>query len=892
MTHSTRPPSVLGCLRAALGPDARGPADAELLGRFIQNLDEGAFELLIWRHAGMVLRVCQTAVRDYHTAEDACQAVFLALARQAGAVGRSGTVAGWLYRVARRVARRMAESRRRLPDGQAVDLDQLPGPNPDVDLDRFKVLYEELDRLSEKCRDPLVLCYLQGLTVAETAKRLGWPIGTVGGRVARAKAILHRRLSTRGMGVPATGLTTLMAAGLVGAVPPSFAENTARSAVAFVTGVGAASVVSGIVLELAKGATETMTATKTVSAIGVLAACGTLLLGGVWAAEQWAGEEPLPPGSKVERSVATAPVGQTGQAGRTATLADRRRSLENLKQFELALLEFESLNGSLPTDIRDKNGKPLLSWRVAVLPHLGQDDLHKQFRLDETWDSEHNKKLLARMPDMYRVGFQPKDAIDTYYQVFAGTGTPFDPKSVERVPDGKFPYLFRSTVKIPGDIPNGTANTLGVVEAGRPVPWAKPIDLSYDPKKPLPMLDGPFSDILHVGTVDGRVHALRRDLNKEVLRIMIESADRGVTPDFEAYAVPLPREPAGVKEGPTNSQDNDTVRRAAAADAEAAAAGTKSAPAAVDLTKIDRTKPTPVAVDLTKIDRTITKEPKYVSKPYYALLAFGPAAEKRVWLVLDGDVLYLDRNGNGDLTEEGERILAFAKDKINPAGQACSHFQKFTLKALGGAVGKDGAEEFQLDHWIKDPAFVPKTDFDKAIAKDRAAWESATLWRIVGKERIQIPITFVPRASDVQISHIGGPLAVVLRFPYDQAFRRGSRPDILEVMIGTPGLSVKNDRLRALAPLMTSEVPADVHPRAEIEFPGRLPADKPIRVTVVLSQRCCGDNFYAPVSVPTEAGAGVAKVMVSFPNATPCTAEIPLVDGKRDSGDRPKKSDK
>ena len=86
MTHSTRPPSVLGCLRVALGPDARGPADAELLARFIQNLDEGAFELLIWRHAGMVLRVCQTAVRDYHTAEDACQAAFVALASHAVSV--------------------------------------------------------------------------------------------------------------------------------------------------------------------------------------------------------------------------------------------------------------------------------------------------------------------------------------------------------------------------------------------------------------------------------------------------------------------------------------------------------------------------------------------------------------------------------------------------------------------------------------------------------------------------------------------------------------------------------------------------------------------------------------------------------------------------------------
>jgi len=101
-------PTVASQMWAALGPRPAGPSDADLLARFAAARDEGAFELLVWRHAGMVLRACRGVLRDHHAAEDAAQAAFLALARRASAVGRRGTVAGWLYRVARRIAGRAA----------------------------------------------------------------------------------------------------------------------------------------------------------------------------------------------------------------------------------------------------------------------------------------------------------------------------------------------------------------------------------------------------------------------------------------------------------------------------------------------------------------------------------------------------------------------------------------------------------------------------------------------------------------------------------------------------------------------------------------------------------------------------------------------------------------
>jgi hypothetical protein len=161
----------------------------------------------------------------------------------------------------------------------------------------------------------------------------------------------------------------------------------------------------------------------------------------------------------------------------------------------------------------------------------------------------------------------------------------------------------------------------------------------------------------------------------------------------------------------------DNVEKEIAAD--------KAAEAAKAVSYLSR--PAPAIVDLTKIDRKITKEPKYESKPYYALLAFGPAAEKRVWLILDGDVLYIDRNGNGNFTDDGARILSSGKDKIYPKDQQYSHKQKFSLKGMVPPIGKDVGGDYQLDHWIKDPTFVPKTEFEKAVARNYATREQANL---------------------------------------------------------------------------------------------------------------------------------------------------------------------
>jgi RNA polymerase sigma factor (sigma-70 family) len=211
---------ILHALSAALGAD--GTPDAELLRRFAEAHDRTAFELLVRRHAELVWGVCRaTLPHDPHAAEDAFQATFLALARRASSI-RDASAAGWLFQVARNAATRArANFTRRyvepLPDALAV-----PGPAADESAAMREVagvVVEEVDRLDAKFRTPVVLCFFEGHTHEEAAARLGWRVGTVASRLARAKDVLRARLTRRGLALPAAGLATVFTAVSAGAAP-------------------------------------------------------------------------------------------------------------------------------------------------------------------------------------------------------------------------------------------------------------------------------------------------------------------------------------------------------------------------------------------------------------------------------------------------------------------------------------------------------------------------------------------------------------------------------------------------------------------------------------------------------------------------------------------------
>jgi RNA polymerase sigma factor (sigma-70 family) len=190
-----------------------GLSDGRLLERFVVHRDEAAFEALLRRHGAMVWSICRRLLRDHHDAEDAFQATLLVLARKGQYIAQRELVANWLYGVAYQTAlkARSTRARRRMREGQVRDMPEPEDVSPNHQDDLTESLDRELYRLPNKYRIPIVLCELQEKTHQEAAELLGWPIGTVSGRLSRAKSLLAQRLARTGVSLSAGSLTVLLA---------------------------------------------------------------------------------------------------------------------------------------------------------------------------------------------------------------------------------------------------------------------------------------------------------------------------------------------------------------------------------------------------------------------------------------------------------------------------------------------------------------------------------------------------------------------------------------------------------------------------------------------------------------------------------------------------------
>ncbi len=256
---------ILRALSVAVGIADSAP-DGELLRRFAEAEDRTAFELVVRRHAELVWGVCRAALpRDPHAAEDAFQATFLILARKAAAV-REGSAAGWLFRVARNVAvrargRAARQDMRPLPDSLATASESVEEEATRREV--VPVVAEEVDRLTATLRDPVVLCFFEGHTHAEAAERLGWPIGTVASRLARAKDVLRGRLTRRGVVLPAAGL------GAIFTTTPVVTAAHVQTMLAVAT--GPADLIPPTVLSLTQGVLSAMRFTKIKSVAALVA---------------------------------------------------------------------------------------------------------------------------------------------------------------------------------------------------------------------------------------------------------------------------------------------------------------------------------------------------------------------------------------------------------------------------------------------------------------------------------------------------------------------------------------------------------------------------------------------------------------------------------------------
>jgi RNA polymerase sigma factor (sigma-70 family) len=269
-------------------------ADGQLLDRFVNAQDQAAFATLMERHGGIVWRVCRGMLHDPNDIEDAFQATFMVLVRRAGSLERRASLGGWLYGVAYRVAlkAKAMAARRRLHERQAGAMlnnesSERSAENPDL----RPALAEELNRLPEKYRTPLVLCYLEGKSNEEAARQLGCPVGTVWARLTRGRERLRGRLARRGLALSAAALTAALGpetASAAAAVPASLIDSTMKAAVLVATGQAVAGAISAQALALTEGVLHAMWIAKLRIAAALLIAVSLVVGTGAGIATHWA----------------------------------------------------------------------------------------------------------------------------------------------------------------------------------------------------------------------------------------------------------------------------------------------------------------------------------------------------------------------------------------------------------------------------------------------------------------------------------------------------------------------------------------------------------------------------------------------------------------------------
>lgn len=217
------------------------------------------------------------------------------------------------------------------------------------------------------------------------------------------------------------------------------------------------------------------------------------------------------------------------EAHKQAEEARKRQSAANLRVIALSLFDYAvERRHCLPAALCDKKtGQPLLSWRVVLLPHIGEEALYKQFNLDEPWDGPNNKKLLKGMPKAYAPPGAVLGRDMTCYRGLTVTESSPVRTAWATLADKEAPLGFwGGPFPVGGDLFDGASGTISVVETAELVEWTKPGELAYDAKKPLPKLGGLFNDGFHVGMMDGSVLFFSGRIDEATLRAFITANGR------------------------------------------------------------------------------------------------------------------------------------------------------------------------------------------------------------------------------------------------------------------------------------------------------------------------------------------------------------------------------
>lgn len=392
MAHGSADAVLLRYLPALYGGGSlAGLTDGELLVRFESRAGSGserAFEALLERHGPMVLRVCRQTLAEAEDVEDAFQATFLVLVRRAGSIRSGDSLASWLYGVAVRVARRARRdaARRLTHEHRRAEPRGLCQASVEPHSD-WSDLHEEIARLPEKYREPIVLCYLRGLTTEEAGQWLGCPQGTVLSRLARGRDRLRSRLVRRGLG-PAVGMLAAAAGEeALSALPPKLRDatlalaacaNTRRLAVA--TAARAAALAEGVI------GTMSLTRWKTIAGAGAtlgFVMAGTLALAQQQAAQKQARVGPAPVAPAQAPAPAAPQTPSSGRLNASGTAASPApngvRSIEELTSMQ-ARLEMDELQLDIQKELLRK---AMVSLGEAEIERPAEDRTHARKSVDE-----------------------------------------------------------------------------------------------------------------------------------------------------------------------------------------------------------------------------------------------------------------------------------------------------------------------------------------------------------------------------------------------------------------------------------------------------------------------------------------------------------------------------
>jgi RNA polymerase sigma factor (sigma-70 family) len=391
----------------ALGQGCAELTDGQLLELFLSRRDDVSFEALLRRHGPMVLGVCRRILRNEADAEDAFQATFLVLVRKAASIVPRGMVGNWLYGVAHNTARKAkAMNSKRRARERAAGTRPRPEPPADDWQKLYAVLDDELSRLPEKYRAPIVLCELEGKPIKEAARQLGWAQGTLAGRLSRGRRLLAGRVARHGLTLSAGVLAALAAGPASAGVPAALFDSTVQAAAAVAAGqAAAAGVVPAHVALLTEGVVKSMflTKMKIVTALALVAlALGTGA--GEFAYRSQAAQDPVPANRFPPQ---TAPAREPGQ--RPPNLPDEARLRRVLDDLAKQARDLEAKAAAIKADLealrRGDANRQRLSEDVNAqrLRDLGVLPLNQEGQATQRKKQEADRAIATAVRDIEQI---------------------------------------------------------------------------------------------------------------------------------------------------------------------------------------------------------------------------------------------------------------------------------------------------------------------------------------------------------------------------------------------------------------------------------------------------------------------------------------------------------